>query len=164
MGWFAKIRRVFSKRRGFVDIPLDEGEALVLDVHGCLIKHRTAWKRGQLRLTDQRLLIRPWRTNDIDAIVRYGLPAADSTPDVAVVGTLHAMNHPVNRRVHAGANAITEVSRGRPPSLLRAPTIVLTMADGHKIEIGVVATATAPNKSVANIAAREHLLADLQSV
>ena len=34
MGWFAKIRRVFSKRRGFVDIPLDEGEALVLDVHG----------------------------------------------------------------------------------------------------------------------------------
>jgi hypothetical protein len=144
----------------FVDIPLEPAEQLILDKAGCLIKHGIVWKGGQLRLTDQRLLIRPWKTEDVSALLSWGLSKAGAPRlAVALVGKLQAENTAEG----LDRDAIVSAGTGSGPSPLKPPTVTLTMADGRHIEIGVLSGPMTPNFSRGNVSHRDELLTAFQA-
>ena len=143
--------------RTFVDIPLEPGEHVVLDKVGCVIRHGIVWKGGQLRLTNRRLLLRPWNTADTAALLTAGLKASGAPgPAVALVGWLQGQNSPEANQL----DAIASVAAGGGPSLMKPPTIVITLSDGRTIELGVMAGITV-NLSPKNTPHRDELLAAL---
>ncbi len=160
MGIVDNIRNLIGgSGRTFVDIPLDAGETKVLDKFGTVIKHGVTWKGGQIRLTNRRLLVRPWNTTDVTALLSAGLKAAGAPSQaVALVGWVQGQQSP-------GVNAldmIESVEPGGGPSLTKPPSIVVRLRDGRILEIGVLATPTTPNFSRKNVAHREDLLAALR--
>lgn len=143
----------------YVEIPLAPSEVTVLDKVGCLIKQGAPWIGGQLRLTTDRLLFRPWDTSDLVALLDWGLSKAGAPdPAVTLVGWLQAQN----QAEEIYRDVVMDARAGRDPSLARPPTILVTLADGRSMEFGILKSLTSPNGSRANSVHRDELLTALQ--
>jgi hypothetical protein len=96
----------------------------------------------------------------VSALLSWGLSKAGASRlAVALVGKLQAENTAEG----LDRDAIVSAGAGSGPSPFKPPTVLLTMADGRRIELGVVSGPMAPNFSRGNVSHRDELLAALQT-
>lgn len=114
---------------------------------------------GELILTNQRLIFTPWNITDLAPLLAFGLKRAGVAGAGVVVGWVAGQV----RGDAADLTSITGATPGRDAALLHPPTLVVQLADGRRLEFGIVVAKLSPNRSLANNDARDVFLAKLRT-
>ena len=148
------------KPDGYVDVPLLEGEEIVRR-QAASVDGKSIWG-GQLVLTNQRLLFGPLDMRGARKLINDGV---EFLPDgLGVLGKVvsKALDYTTAYQDGlAGAvptTAIASVGPGQNRGLFHPPSLLLTMDNGTRVEIGILESKFTPNIALSNRVARDEMV------
>jgi hypothetical protein len=148
------------KSDGYADVPLLEGEQIIRR-QTASVDGKSIWG-GQLVLTNQRLLFRPLDMKGTTKLINDGI---EFLPDnLGVLGKVVSKALDYTTAYQDGlpgavpTSAIASVKAGRNGGLLQPPSLVLTMDNGTRVEIGILKSKFTPNIARSNRVARDEMV------
>lgn len=118
---------------------------------------------GRVVLTQEHLVFTPW---DMDTTREWLFKALGKAGAPSYVGKLDELIA-ASKLLEPVALAVSEISRVEVlnrSSWLKPPTARITLVDGRRFDLGILATSTTFNKSKANDQALDRFLASLAQV
>ncbi|HEU4568933.1 MAG TPA: hypothetical protein VFR99_12930 [Marmoricola sp.] len=148
------------KSDGYVEVPLLEGEHMIRQ-QTASVDGKSIWG-GQLVLTDQRLLFRPLSVKGATKLINDGI---DFLPDdLGVLGKLvskaldYSTAYGEGKAGAVATRSIQQVAAGRNAGLFHPPSLVLTLEDGTRVELGILRSRGSANADPRNNAVRDEWL------
>ena len=153
---------------GYVEVPLLDDERIVHQQTAAALRGKVSVTGGQLVITTQRIL---FRALDVGAAVNLLRQSVDFLPDgLGVLGKMvdksldYATAYMGSVTGAIDTSAVRSVSPGMSAAVSHPPSLIVTMANGNSVEIGILHSISSPNFWPANTTDRHEIIGLIRSL